>query len=273
MRLPKIKQHQTVVLPVQSISPNPNQPRKNFDEESLRQLAQSIREIGLLQPVIVTRTDQGSYLLIAGERRYRAALLAEQDKIPAIIRQVDKRHSAIIALTENLQREDLTYFEEALAYASLMNDYHFTQMEIAKMVGKQQSTISNKIRLLSLPEEIRDLLTGHHLTERHARALLSLPSPSLQKDVIERIIKEGFNIQQTEKFIASLTAAPEGAEKSPPSQRASSPCKTYLSSLKRVFGSIKKSTSLAEFKETDKGDFIEVRIRIPKDEAKTASVT
>ena len=176
---------QVVEVPMEAILVNPEQPRKIFRQEELEELSKSIQDYGVLQPIILTPYGEGRYVLIAGERRFRAATLAGLTKMPAIIKELEEEEAALIALVENVQREDLNYIEEARAYKKLMDDFDLTQGQIAQKVGKQQSTISNKIRILSLPPEIQEVLTENKLTERHARALLKLTDEEDRKKVIE----------------------------------------------------------------------------------------
>ena len=152
-------------IPVDLIVTNPDQPRKCFGEEELLELRDSIVKYGVIQPIILKKQNNGPYILIAGERRLRAAIMAGLTKIPAIIREADDKDAAIIALVENVQRENLGYMEEAQAYYRLMEEYNLTQGEVAERVGKKQSTISNKIRILSLPEDIQKVLIENKLTE------------------------------------------------------------------------------------------------------------
>ena len=159
-----------VQIPVEFIVPNPEQPRKVFTDNELEELTNSIREYGVLQPLLVKRTEGKKFILIAGERRLRASKLAGLHRVPVIIKDLEEPEAALIALVENVQREDLNFLEEARAYKKLMEDFNLTQGEIAKRVSKQQSTISNKIRILALPEELQQMLMTNKLTERHARA-------------------------------------------------------------------------------------------------------
>ena len=191
-------------IPLDAIIPGKGQPRKTFGDEELRELSDSIRKYGVIQPVILKRSGYGKYTIIAGERRTRAAALAGLRKIPAVIREEDEKDSAILALVENVQREDLNYMEEAEAYKRLMDEHGLTQQEIADRVGKKQSTVSNKIRLLALPEDIRESLAEHRLTERHARALLKVDEPEVRRTVLKRVIDNGLNVRQTEKLIEDL---------------------------------------------------------------------
>ena len=160
-------------IQMDKIFANPSQPRKVFKDEALEELSGSIKEYGVLQPILL-RDDGKGYTIIAGERRFKAAKLAGLDKIPAIIKTMDSREVALIALVENVQREDLNFLEEARGYKKLMDDFGLTQTEIAEKMNKKQSTISNKIRLLTLPEDIQESILNNNLTERHARALLKL---------------------------------------------------------------------------------------------------
>ena len=243
---------------------NPDQPRKVFQETELQELADSIKEYGVLQPVILKKDKQGFYILIAGERRLRASGMAGLTKIPAVIREADDKNSAIIALVENVQRENLNYIEEAYAYKRLMEDYGLTQGEIAQRVGKQQSTISNKIRLLALPPDIREVLANQQLSERHARALLKVADEGLRRQVLERIVSHGLNVKQTEKLIEDvLNKREEEIRKSNKVRYIS--YKIYLNSLRRTFGEINAVEKGAKFFQEDKGDHMEVRILIPKD--------
>ena len=177
---------QVVKVPLAKVIPNPYQPRKTFDEEGLQDLAASIAQYGVLQPLLVAPLEDGSgnYLLIAGERRLRASKMAQLHEIPVIISDYTQQQIAEIALIENLQREDLHYLEEAEGYELLMNEFHLTQDSMASRVGKKQSTIANKLRLLRLPQAVREALHKNSLTERHARVLLKLPTEAEQTDFL-----------------------------------------------------------------------------------------
>lgn len=252
---------------IDSIIANPDQPRKVFDKTDLEELCCSIREFGVIQPLIVKKSREGQYILIAGERRLRASAMAGLTRVPVIVREADERDTALIALVENVQRADLNYIEEAAAYKSLMEDYGLTQAEISKRVGKQQSTISNKIRLLALPLEIQVSLAENQLSERHARALLKIPSNELRKSVISRIISHNLNVKQTEKLIDDiLTKKEEEVRKSEKLRYIH--YKIYINTLKKAFSTILDVEKDAEYHQEDKGDFLEVRIVIPKKDAR-----
>lgn len=187
-------------VPVNQIRPNPSQPRTHYDEETLRGLARSIIEVGLLQPVVVQETDDG-YTLISGERRWRAAQLAGLQNIPAMLRKADETGALTQALIENLQREDLTPLEEASAYRNLINQHGLTQQEVAHRVGKGRATVANSIRLLRLPPPILELLETAQLTAGHARALLSVSDPKYATHIAKRAVAEGWTVRQVEEAV------------------------------------------------------------------------
>ena len=189
-----------VNLKVASIVPNRQQPRSIFDDERISELAESIKEHGIIQPVVVRKIDNG-YELIAGERRFRATKSLALETIPAIIKDYDDLKTASIAIIENIQREDLTSIEEALAYKQLMKLHGATQAEIASQVGKSQSTIANKVRLLNLTTEVQDAILKREISERHARTLLSVKEEDLQVKLLNIIIEKNLNVSQTEKLI------------------------------------------------------------------------
>lgn len=190
-------------LSLSSITPCRTQARKNFPATELRELADSIRENGVLQPLTVRRMGKG-YQLIAGERRLRASHIAELSKVPCIIINADDRESATLSLLENLQRRDLGFFEEAEGISHLMRVCSFTQEEVAKKLGKSQSSISNKLRLLKLGDKVIARILEAELTERHARALLRLSSRDLVTSALEHIIKNGLNVRETDEYVDSL---------------------------------------------------------------------
>ena len=250
-------------VPVDMIETNPDQPRKNFGEDELLELSESIKEYGVIQPVIVKKNYSGNYILIAGERRLRAAIFAGLQKIPALVRDADDQDTAIIALIENVQRENLGYMEEAQAYNRLIEEYGITQSELAARVGKKQSTISNKIRLLALPEDIQEALIHNRLTERHARALLKLTEDEIRRYVIERVVSHGLNVRQTEKLIEDIIAKQQ-EEQRKKNKISYISYKLYVNSIRKTFNEIFQMESGAKYTQEDKGDFMEVKILIPK---------
>ncbi len=193
-----------VEIAVDKIVPNRYQPRLRFDEEALQELSLSIEQQGLIQPVTVREMD-GHYEIIAGERRYRACKMAGFQTIPCYVISPSEDQAAQMALVENIQRRDLSAIEEAKSYVQIMRQANLTQEQMAKKVGKSQSAIANKIRLLNLPNEIQDGVIAGKITERHARALLAV-TPEKQKTVYQKIVKEGYNVRETEDYIEKLDA-------------------------------------------------------------------
>jgi len=184
------------------IHPNPRQPRRRFEEEALEELAASIREHGILQPLLVSEDGEGGYLLLAGERRWRAARLAGLEKVPAVIREkVDNRRELEMALVENLQRRDLTPMEEARAFEELRRQEGLSQVEIAKRVGFSRSAIANSLRLLRLPQELQEMVEDGRLSAGHARALISREE-GLQRELADRVVEEGLSVRELEKILA-----------------------------------------------------------------------
>lgn len=251
-----------VEVPLDRIEANSEQPRKIFEDTALTELSESIREYGVLQPIILLK-QEGRYLIIAGERRYRAATLAGLEKIPAIIKNLDSKEAALIALVENVQREDLNYLEEARAYKKLMEDFNLTQSEIAEKVSKQQSTISNKIRLLSLPENLQEQLINNKLTERHARALLKISDDHSRQNIIDRVISNNLNVKQTEKLVEDVLEKSAEAERKLRKKNYIS-YKIYINTIRKTFNQIKEMEKNARYTQEDKGDYLEVKIILPK---------
>ncbi|MCO7123038.1 ParB/RepB/Spo0J family partition protein [Ihubacter massiliensis] len=258
-------------IPIDLIFANPEQPRKIFGEEELLELRDSIKEYGVIQPIILKRNNNGSYIVIAGERRLRAAGMAGLTKIPAIVREADDKDAAIIALVENVQRENLGYMEEAQAYNRLMEEFELTQGELAERVGKKQSTISNKIRLLSLPEDIQKALIANRLTERHARALLKIPDDETRKMVIDRIVSHGLNVRQSEKLIEDVLEKQQEEKRKQNKIRYIS-YKLYLNTIRKTFNEIFQVEQGAKYTQEDKGEYYEVKITIPKNTPKQKQV-
>jgi len=193
-------------LPVDSVKTNPYQPRKFFERANLEELAASIREYGVLQPISVRMINSYSYELVAGERRLRASKLAGHATIPAIVVRVNDQESAILAIIENLQRDNLNYIEEAEGFSNLIEDYGFTQDQLARKIGKSQSTIANKIRLLKLPKPLQNFLVENGLSERHARAVLRLDTAEEQKTVLNRVVKDALTVSKTEALVEQVLA-------------------------------------------------------------------
>ncbi len=202
-------------IPLDRIAPNPYQPRRAFNESSLEELARSVREHGIVQPLLVTRTGDNRYRLIAGERRLRAAQKAGLQSVPAIIKELHQESDVLqIALIENIQRQDLNPIEEATAYQELHEDFGLTQEEISRRVGKERSTVANFLRLLKLPDPVKMLLASGQLSMGHARALLSVDSARKQEQLADRIVRSNLNVRQTEML--ALATAPRRARREKP---------------------------------------------------------
>jgi len=195
------EQNNDAQVEIKKISANPFQPRQKFDDESLKELSLSIKEKGILQPLIVRESTNGNYDLIAGERRLRAAKSAGLSRVPVIIRKATDEDALELALIENIQRDNLNPMDEAFAYQRLSKDFKLTQEQIAQKVGKKRATIANTLRLLTLSEEIQDYLHAGHITMGHARALLSLSDDKKKADICLRIIAEGLSVRETERIV------------------------------------------------------------------------
>lgn len=191
-------------IKITQIEPNKTQPRCDFDEEKLEELSESIKEYGLLQPIVVKLNKNGFYTIIAGERRWRASRLAGLKEIPAVIKDVSAQTEKEITLIENIQRENLNSLEEAAGIKELIEEYGLTQDEVAKKIGRSRSAVTNILRLLNLPKEIQDLVKEEKLTQGHARALLSLENNVLAQEIAKKVIAEEMSVRQLEKYIASL---------------------------------------------------------------------
>ena len=245
-----------VFLPARSIDPNPSQPRKTFPEEALKELTDSIRYHGILQPLCVRRNGS-RYELIAGERRLRAAMLAGLAEIPCIVMQMDQQESGVAALVENLQRQDLDYIDEAKAISKLISFWSLSQEQAAERLGKSQSAIANKLRLLRHSEPVLQRLRQTGLTERHARALLKLPSETEKLKAIETISRQNMTVARTEQYIESLLADSRKAQNTPDVGR-------FLRSVSQTLSKIQQTgiAAISERRETE--DQIVLTITIPK---------
>ena len=245
-----------IFLPARTIAPNPEQPRKVFKESALQELADSIAQHGILQPLSVRRVGN-SYQLIAGERRLRAAQKAGLTEIPCIVMTMDQQESGVAAMVENLQRQDLDFIEEARGIARLMTIGHLSQEQAAAMLGRSQSSIANKIRLLKHSDEVLDELRQKELTERHARALLRLGSESLKLAAMEEIARQNMNVARAEQYIASLLEHGAAKERKPN-------VNTFIRNLTQSLSKIQHSgiSAISERRETE--NEIVVTITFPK---------
>lgn len=259
---------QVMQIPVEQIQVNPYQPRRAFDENKLQELADSIRQMGVLQPIVVRRLGN-VYELIAGERRWRAAMIANLKTIPGLVREYTDKEVAQAALIENIQREDLGPLEEALAYQQLIADFEIKQEELALRLGKSQSTIANKLRLLNLSAPVKELLGLGRLNERQARALLRVKDEALQLGLAQAVVSQGFNVSQTEQMVDAHLA---GAEVEQATAKAKKPLRKFVPKDVRIFlNTIREAVKLmkqagiaAEAEETDGDQYTTVVIRIPR---------
>jgi ParB family chromosome partitioning protein len=202
------------MVPIEQISPNPYQPRKTFNDASIEELARSVREHGIIQPLVVTKIGDNKYRLIAGERRFRAAQKAELKTVPVVIKETMADGDVLqVALIENIQREDLNPIEEAYAYHQLHEEFQLTQEEISKRVGKERSTVANFLRLMKLPDSVKKLLASGQLSMGHARAILAVDTPKKQEQLAERVVKRNLNVRQTEMLAAEKSPKAEQPEK------------------------------------------------------------
>ncbi len=251
---------QVLLIPNEMIFPNPNQPRKAFNQEELVNLAISIRMNGILQPLTVRQTDKG-YELVAGERRLRASRLAGLVSVPCIVVEVNTLKSAIFSLIENLQRQNLNYFEEAVAIERLMKDFDISQEDAARRLGKAPSTVSNKLRLLTLPERARELLLEKGLSERHARALLRLDKEDVLS-CLEVIIERKLNVSQTENYINELLTREDKPKRQ--TKIMFSDVKIFLNTINNAVDTMNRAGIKADIKREDTGDCYRYVIDIPK---------
>jgi ParB family chromosome partitioning protein len=248
-------------IPIHDIVPSPFQPRTVFDEDRIDELCQTIKTHGVIQPIVV-RMRNNKYEIIAGERRFRAVTKLGLETIPGIVREINDAQAASIALIENLQREGLTAIEEAVAYQRLMEIHQLTQESLAQRLGKSQSTIANKIRLLQLCEPVKNALMDRKITERHARALLSLPTEELQIKVLEDIISKDLNVKQTEtrvEFFKEVAIIKKQRRIS-----FSKDVRLALNTIRQSVELINSSGMEVNTNENDYEDYYEIIIKIPK---------
>lgn len=255
-------------LPLNRIEPNPRQPRREFDDIALLELAASIRHFGLLQPVTVRKSGE-KYELIMGERRCRACRLLGYTQIDAFILPATGPESAMLALVENLQRENLHFMEEAEAYAALVSS-EMSQDALARRLGKSASAVANKIRLLKLPVELRALLMESALTERHARALLTLSDPEAQLQIAQTAIEKHLTVRQTEMLVLEASRKTDASSGRHVVSYARDH-RLYLNAIRDIVGQMRKTGLDASFKTTESERAVEVRIILPKEGVKTDS--
>ncbi len=255
-------------LNIDMVRPNPYQPRKQFSKGALEELCESIQQYGVIQPINVRKITNNNYELVAGERRLRAAIMAGLKEIPAIIININDNDSAVLALIENLQREDLNYLEEAEGYNNLINEHGLTQEELAQKIGKSQSTVANKIRLLRLSPLVKKILSDNNLTERHARALLKLHDEQLQLKVLKHVCEKGLNVKKTEELVERVIDKFLGQNKDKPSERrftkAIKDIRIFVNTIRQAIELMKKSGVNAKAAQIDRGEYVEFIVRIPK---------
>lgn len=264
----KGKNAKIVELPIESISRNPYQPRRDFNDVELKELAYSISIYGVIQPIIVRKTVVG-YQLVAGERRLRACRMIGKATIPVIIKEMDDQEAVAVTLIENLQRRDLNYFEEAEAYNRLIIEFGMTQDEVAQTVGRSQPAIANKLRLLRLARELRCLIVPETVTERHARALLKLNSVQNQKEVLLAIYEKDLTVKETEEVVERLRRnnLPQENQYSSMGQQVSSvirDARIFMNTIKETVNRARKIGIEMVMTENETDDEYEISIRVPK---------
>ncbi|WP_413377105.1 nucleoid occlusion protein [Alkalihalobacillus sp. 1P02AB] len=259
-----IEREEIKEVAIVDIVPNRFQPRTIFDQERIEELAQTIRTHGVIQPIVV-RQREGKYEIIAGERRWRAVTSLGWEKIPAIVKEFNDSQTASIALIENLQREGLTAIEEAIAYAKLLDIHQLTQESLAQRLGKGQSTIANKLRLLHLPESVQNAILTKEISERHARSLLVLKDELLQNKVLEMIINESLNVKQTEERVKLLLEVNDKEPKKKATRKSySKDMRIAMNTIRQSVDMVLKSGLHVDTDEEENDDFYQFTIRIPK---------
>ena len=259
---------EVIQLPISSISPNQFQPRSIFKEDKIKELAQTIQTHGMIQPIVVRKQDEGTYEIIAGERRWRAVQSLGWDTISAIVRNMNDTETASVALIENLQREELTVIEEASAYGQLLELHSLTQEALAQRLGKSQSTIANKLRLLKLPEAVQQALLDKKITERHARALITLKDDEKQLEMLENIITHHLNVKQTEDQIEKMMSTEDEEKKEevkrPRLKGVNKDIRIAMNTIRQSLHMVSDTGIDVETEEEDLDDYYQFTIKIPK---------
>ena len=253
--------NKVIEVPIEKIKANPYQPRTVFGDD-ISELAESIRQNGLLQPLTV-KAEGDSYIIIAGERRFRALKLLGNTTVPCITMDVTDRNSAVLALVENIQRKDLHFFDEAEALSKLLDFYGMTQEDAAIRLGKTQSTVANKLRLLKLPETVRNKIRTCGLTERHARALLKLPSENLQLEAVENIVARRYNVEQTERLVAAIIDRENERESIRRRSGAFKDIRLFVNTINKAVEMMKAAGINADSQKIKENGYIEYIVRIP----------
>ncbi len=234
---PELANGSVVLAPIAQVKPNPNQPRRDFDEQAMLELAQSVEREGIIQPIIVRRLDAGEYQIIAGERRWRAANLAGLKEVPVIVRKADDQKVLELAIVENIQREDLNPIELAIAFERMATELSLSHEEIGQKTGKDRATVTNSIRLLQLPNGVQQLISTRKLSAGHARALLKLPNEKAQTDVADKCMREGWSVRQIEEFTKpAKEPGDELVAKKPAAKPLDPNVRAAISDLERFLG-------------------------------------
>ncbi|MDQ0176308.1 nucleoid occlusion protein [Bacillus chungangensis] len=250
-------------IEISRIVPNRFQPRTIFNQEKIDELARTIHTHGIIQPIVVREIDEEQFEIIAGERRFRAIQQLGWETIPAIVKNLNDTETASIALIENLQREELSPIEEAVAYAKLIDLHQLTQEALAQRLGKGQSTVANKLRLLKLPEEIQEGMIQKKITERHARSLIPLKDPQLQIKLMNEVIEKNLNVKQTEEQVVKLLNKTKSKPR--PKRRAiSKDMRIAVNTIKQSLNMVSNSGIKLDTEEEDFEDFYRITIKIPK---------
>jgi ParB family chromosome partitioning protein len=266
----KSEEKKITMISIDLIRPNPYQPRRKFDNSTMDELCRSIQQYGVIQPINVRKVNNTHYELVAGERRLRAAAMAGHKEVPAIIVDIGEDDSAIMALIENLQREDLGYLEEAEGYRNLIKEHGLTQEELAQKIGKSQSTIANKIRILRLSPMVKKILSDNGLTERHARALLKIDDEQIQLKVLQKVCDRGLNVRKTEELVQKALDKYCNPNKSQEYKgrmtKSIKDIRIFVNTIRQAIDTMKKSGVNARAAQIDRGEFLEFIVRIPKKE-------
>ncbi len=249
-------------IEIDLILPNPHQPRREFSDKEIASLAESIAQNGILQPISVRKIDD-KYELIAGERRLRAAKMCGFKVVPCIVHEISSRHSAILALVKNIQRQDLSFFDEASAIEKLISYYGMTQEDAALKLGKAQSTIANKLRLLRLTQKERDFIIQNNLTERHARALLKLASAEERLVILDKIIKNNLNVDRTERLVDEYIGCQKEKASYKKRSKVFQNVRIFVNTINKAVETMQAAGIFADSEKIQSDEYIEYRVRIP----------
>lgn len=252
-------------LPIGKIHPNRFQPRTIFDDSKIEELARTIHTHGIIQPIVVRTMENGDYEIIAGERRYRAMKSLQWVEVPAIIREMSDKETASVALIENLQREELTAIEEAQAFQQLLELHELTQEALAQRLGKGQSTVANKLRLLKLPEQIKESILKREISERHARALVPLKNEELQLQLLEEIKEQDYNVRQLEQRIREILEPIEKVKKPRVKRKSvSRDVRIALNTIRESLTLVNKTGIDLKAEEEEHDEYYQITVKIPK---------